>query len=384
MRHRRFTIYALALLAVSLPLQVRRVVNSDESFAAQTDFPAFYDAGRNLNELPRGSLYDAEAQQRLYRETAPDAPEGSALPFVYPPWFAALFSPAARLPYVAAYLVWLAFSLALFVAGFVYLWGALGLWPEWRWAALAVAVAFAPFHVYTLLGGQTAAFGFFWLALAVGLERRGRLFLSGAALGFLTYKPPLLLFVLPLLLLSGRWKQLKGWCAAAAALGALSVAVVGVDGAFAYAGALRRYAALKSSGVNFPLFKFVDAQSALQLVGVPHARVVVAALALAALPFAVRVWRRRPAAAWPFAVALTLLLSGYTPIYDTSLAVVAALAALSARGAERRLLAAFALLFVSGFATQILAGALNFPLMTAALAAFAVLLYTERPRTPPA
>ncbi len=384
MRHRRFTLYALALLAVSLPLQVRRVVNSDESFAAQTDFPAFYDAGRNLNELPRGSLYDAGAQQRLYRETAPNAPEGSALPFVYPPWFAALFAPLARLPYVAAYLVWLAFSLALFAAGFVYLWRSLGLWPEWERAALAVAAAFGPFHVYTLLAGQTAAFGFFWLALAVGLERKGRLVLSGAALGFLTYKPPLLLFFLPLLLLSGRWKQLKGWCAAAAGLAALSLAVVGIRGAFAYAEALRSYAALKSSGVSFPLFKFVDAQSALQLVGVPHARVVVAALALAALPFAAAAWRRHSATAWPFAVALTLLLSGYTPIYDTTLVVVAALVALSARGADRRLLAAFALLFASGFAAQVLAGALRLPLMTAALAAFAVSVYTERPRPQPA
>ena len=380
---RRFTLYALAILAVSMTLQVRRIVNSNESFAAQTDFPAFYAAGRNLNELPRGSLHDLEAQQRLYKETAPDVPEESALPFAYTPWFATLFSPLARLPYLPAYLTWLAVSLALFVAGFVYLWRSLGLWPEWELAALAAALAFAPFHIYTLLGGQAAAFGFFWLALAVGLERRGRPLLSGAALGFLTYKPPLLLFIVPLLLLSGRFKQLKGWCVTSAALGAFSVALVGVEGAFAYARLLRHYVAMRSSGASFTLFKFVDAQSALQLMGVPHARFIVPVLALASLPFAVLVWRRRPALAWPVAVTLTLLLSGYTPIYDTCLVVVAALAALSARGADKRLLAALWLLFASGFVAQILAGAFHLPLMTAALVAFVVLVYPERPRPLP-
>src|SRR6476646_570398 len=82
------------------------------------DFTIFYTAGKCLVQGRGRQLYDPETQFAIQREFASEVKQReNALPFNHPPFEALLFAPLARLPYVAAYLVWAVVNIAL-VLGF--------------------------------------------------------------------------------------------------------------------------------------------------------------------------------------------------------------------------------------------------------------------------
>ncbi|HEU4434734.1 MAG TPA: glycosyltransferase family 87 protein, partial [Pyrinomonadaceae bacterium] len=189
------------------------------------DFGAFYVAGQIYNNYGPASIYDAELHRRVYKEDFPDAPADEQLFYANAPFFVVPFVLLSRLPYAWAYLIWLVISLALFLAGFSILWRALELPREIWLTALLVALSFWPFLVECLAGGQTSAFGFFCLAVAIALEGRSR-FWSGLALALCAYKPTLLLLVVPMLLVTGRWLTIAGMTVGTIILGLISLAVV--------------------------------------------------------------------------------------------------------------------------------------------------------------
>ena len=77
------------------------------------DFVNFYAMGRILNEYPATDLYDLALQNRICNEIAPPR-KGSYGPIPYPPFVGIPFKLLARLPYSAAYTVWLLiFSVSL-------------------------------------------------------------------------------------------------------------------------------------------------------------------------------------------------------------------------------------------------------------------------------
>ena len=73
------------------------------------------------------------------------------------------------------------------------------------------ALAFYPFCFDTLMNGQLAAVAVCAVGLAISQERHSRPFCSGLALSMLAYKPTLLLLILPMLLLTRRFKSLFGF-----------------------------------------------------------------------------------------------------------------------------------------------------------------------------
>jgi hypothetical protein len=76
------------------------------------DFTIFYTAGKCILQGHARQLYDLETQFAIQREFASAVKQReNALPFNHPPFEALLFAPLARLPYVAAYLVWAVFGL---------------------------------------------------------------------------------------------------------------------------------------------------------------------------------------------------------------------------------------------------------------------------------
>src|SRR4030095_1852495 len=119
---------------------------------------------------------------------------GFSLPYVTPPYVATLFSPLALFPFSFAYLVWIFISVALY-AGAVSLIARLELLP--RDMTLLVCLAFPPFLMLVIAGGQISAIGCFIFALWIYLTKRQRKFLAGMVLGLILYKPTLAVFVVP-------------------------------------------------------------------------------------------------------------------------------------------------------------------------------------------
>src|SRR6185437_12922520 len=152
-----------------------------------------------------------QLQQKLSSEVHPlrDRLYG---PSPYPPYVAILFRPLSRMSYLSAYVTWMWISLVLYVAG-------LGMIsrrfirgdPLHQSLIFCFSLGFYPFLVGTLINGQLCAVGFFAMALAIREDERRRLFQSGLALSLCAYKPTLLVLILPMLLVTKRFKTLLGF-----------------------------------------------------------------------------------------------------------------------------------------------------------------------------
>ncbi len=137
--------------------------------------------------------------------------------WIYPPIFMLLIMPLGTLPYVAAYLSWIAVTLGGYLVA-IY-----AIVPR----KLALLVALLPINVFeTISIGHTGFLltGLLGLALALG-ERQP--FLAGLVLGFLAYKPQFCLLFPLVLLVAAAWRVLAGAALSCAALVIASTAVFG-------------------------------------------------------------------------------------------------------------------------------------------------------------
>ena len=305
--------------------------------ALGADFPAFYVAGtiiNNYGEYGTAALYDRALQARLYHQFFPLTEADAILPYVNAPFFVLPFPLLARLPYAWAYACWLLISLALYVGGLTLLWRELKGMPAAAYrTALMVAVTFMPFMMECLMGGQTSAFGFFCLALALTLERRGQFVASGAALALLAYKPTLLLLIGPMLLVTRRWRTLAGMAIGGGGLTLLSCAVVGWSGTLGWVKMLLFFGqSSTSAATGLRTWKYVDLNSfARTLWGeqVVLRWLTVGLAALAFVPQIVRAWWLSPVSegheeklrqtSWAITLAWLPVLNVYVGFYDATL-----------------------------------------------------------------
>lgn len=158
------------------------------------DFAMFYVSGQLVAD-GAGHLYGQAEHQRRLHALFPGLDAEFALPYRYPPLVAAGMAPLARLPYAAAYFVFLGLSGMAWLVALRCLWAELpSLREHWRspvcWALLGWPVAWE-----TLLGGQASMFGLLILAAAYRLLRNQRYAVAGVVLALALYKPNLLLFV---------------------------------------------------------------------------------------------------------------------------------------------------------------------------------------------
>lgn len=368
----RARFYALATFLGGCGMIFSAFIAAPQGINLGLDFPAFYDAGRIVNEYPRSSLYDKDLQQRLYLEAAPTAPPGKNLFFAYTPFFALFFAPLAVLPHSIAFVCWILISIGLFIVGFCLAWSVAGLPNKHRKSALLIAISFVPFYAWCVLAGQTSAFGFFWLALAIYLDRK-RPFASGLCLGFLLYKPPLLILLVPMLLITRRWRSLFGFCAAAVVLAVISLTVIGVSGVPSYLEMLRTFAQSKAAGNStaheIDLFSFF-----LPLVGRKISIWLVTGIALLLAPFLFSAWRRQPRTAWVHAITWTVILNFYVLIYDATFVVLSVVLFVSLwpLGLPRALRWLLVMLFVIAWPEADLARISGLQPMTVVLVAFGV------------
>ena len=297
------------------------------------DFGAYYVAGQIFNDYGPTSIYDAALHRRLYKEDFPDAPDNEELIYANAPFFVLPFIFLSRLPYAWAYLIWLVFSLSLFVAGFSILWRSLDSLPHEIWlSALLLALSFWPFLVECLAGGQSSAVGFFFLAVAIAVEPRSR-FWSGALLALCAYKPTLLLLVVPMLLITGRWLTLVGLAAGSVGLALISWAIVGTQGCIDFINRLLFFSNAATTEGGLRTWKYVDINAFMKLLLPHHTQIKSAIIAIAVLlviPFLVSKWWRLRAEPqrrllWALTLTWTPVLTIYMGIYDSTILVLAAL-----------------------------------------------------------
>ena len=219
--------YPLALLIVLVAALVFAAVTYDRDHPTSRlggDYPAFYAAGSIARDGDWDELYSAERQAEEQAGLIDD--QGGYLYFSYPPFVAGAYAVLAGLDYRSSFLV---HTVLMGLA----LWGAIKLvWPwleRFGWPPLALfmlGLAFYPL-LRAVPGGQNTTLSLLLLALAVRLDHDGKPFVAGLALAALLFKPQFGVVIVPLLLVSRRWRVLGGWATGALGLWAVSWILTG-------------------------------------------------------------------------------------------------------------------------------------------------------------
>lgn len=333
---RRISILILAIFLIVLTISFATAKRGRTIFGPflGADFGAFYVAGQIFNSYDPARIYDVPLHRQLYKENFPDAPPDEELTYANAPFFVVPFIFLSRLPYTLAYLIWLVISVSLYVAGLSIVWRALQYLPQEIWiTTLLLALSFWPFLVECLAGGQTSAFGFFCLALAIACEARSK-FWSGAALALCAYKPTLLFLIAPMLLVTGRWLTLIGVAAGNLVLAAVSFLLVGWQGCLNFINRLIFYSTASTTvEAGLRSWKYADINAFMRLLLPHHAQlrwIITAILVVLVIPFLVASWWRlrresQRQLLWALTISWTPVLNIYMGIYDSTILVLAGL-----------------------------------------------------------
>ena len=335
-----FVTFLVVPLFVSLRVQFKTGSGSIRKF--DSDFVYFYGIGHLLNEYPAVKLYDYNLQQKIFNQIYP-AHEAFYGPSPYPPYVALFFRPFARVSFESAYLLWMGISLALYIAGIAA--AVKTVFPSERLKISLIfcfALAFYPFVFGTLLNGQLASVAVFSIGLAIFQERHSNPFRGGLALSLLAYKPTLLFLLLPMLLLTRRFKTLFGFIVGTVILVVVATAFTGIQiwpayahmlGHFGHSAGLRDQSALQ-------LWKYIDFVSLSYAIPGGRSRAGVASLicltSAIAPGLAVLLWKSATGGrsaqylAWAATLTWTLMVNVYVPIYDSVLVAIAVVLTLGA------------------------------------------------------
>lgn len=329
----RLTIYAIASLIVGCAVIIASLINTPARLSGATDFPAFFNAGRIARTEP-SRLYDPALQRQMFSDVAPEIDPALVPYYAYSPFFSLVFVPLSLLPYMLAFAVWIALCVAMLLLGLQLVWGTTDLPAEHFKHAAIFSLCFLPFYAWTLFMGQTTAFAFFALALAIYFERTGRMFISGLALSLLLYKPPLLILILPMLLITKRWRSLKGLVTGGCALALISLALIGPSGVPSYLEMMRTFAAKKQELAGLTNIE-VDAYSF--FVNITQGQMRLANILWCALLvivgyWLVKTWRHNPELAWITAITWTCTLNYYILLYDSSLIILSVVLLIGSHG----------------------------------------------------
>jgi len=329
-----FMVWGLLLVCFVLPFSI--VVFSSHR-PPDADFAGFYSLGRILNEHSPHDLYNYNLQKQICQEVQPRKAEYGPLP--YPPFVALFFRPFTILPYWGAYTFWVAVSLVLYGIGLHFVIACFFPQKPLAWSLLfALAYCYFPFIANTAANGQLAAVGFCAIALALREENEGHGLRSGLVLSLCLYKPTILVLIVPMLLITRRFKALAGF-----ALGTLALVLVttAFEGFAVWPEFLQAIGSFGNSSVGvsrtsiLPLAKYVDLTSFSANVRggrSPLGIAVFLCCALFALAALIRFWAKSRACGstyrtllWAATLTWTLLLNVYVPVYDSILVVLSVL-----------------------------------------------------------
>jgi len=340
-------VYALGSFLLSCIVTIGLFWENPDRLRGAVDFPAFYNAGRIINEYQWSELYDRDLQERLYIELLPSTPlhDSEIRLFSYTPFIALLFAPFARLTYLVAFICWAIFSFGLYRVGFQFACRASGLEKEYWNDAFLISLGFTPLIAWCLLSGQTSTIAFFALAASIYLDHKENYFYSGLSLSLLAYKPQLLILFIPMLIVTGRWKTLIGIIVGDSMLAGISLAILGPQGFQKYLAMLKLFAALKANGLRITNLE-VDAYTFFFRLVANRAAWLFILLSVIVVPILIVTWRRNRAEAWATAITWTLILNFYVLLYDSSLVILAVLLTVAQRGITKDLKALLITLFL--------------------------------------
>jgi hypothetical protein len=288
------------------------------------DYAAFYVAGKILNEDSASHLYDGVLQDKLFHELLPAASPSESLPFAYPPFIALLFRPLAWLSYRWSFAAWLVFSGALSITG---VWLAVRKLPaENQRLAMWLALAFEPLIMESWIGGQLSAIGLCAVALGLERDRRGDFFGAGLAFGVCFYKPTLLVWLVPVLIVGRQWRMLLGLAMTGIGLVCISWLVVGGSACRAYADVLSGYLRMTAgTPTMFRIWKFIDLRSFFdQLFHNSVSWWLTGIVAAGTAWVLLRGWmrpNRRRELLWAATLTATIVVNVYVGIYDSVLVI---------------------------------------------------------------
>lgn len=322
----------VGLMSGYIALRVSNSVPAQVLSQRTSDFLQYYSAG---HEVIAGHAADAYRWTPMLNEEQAIAypyrvPVNVFQPFfIYPPIAALLFAFFALLPYDVARFVWFIVSAVALAASLLLLERTLGLTGRAAAAFRFAAIIFLPVF-QTLFQGQVTGFLLLAFAAAAAFLVRGEPLLAGVSLSVVTVKPQLLVVVLPVLLVRGRWKVLAAFTAAVVVEGLVALVVLGPA---TTAGYLRVMLALPTWGTTSGLMLNGAGES---LYGLAHALLAGRAADLGWFVAAVVVlvasclyaWVARGAAV-PFVLAVIggLLISPHLILYDLTLLLLPAVTA---------------------------------------------------------
>ena len=330
------------LLVPACVVFIVQAMHGSESIQRHSDFVLYYGDGTLANQYPAPKIYDPDLQHQAFLKICPD-PQGAFGVSPYPPIVPYFFGLFARLPFTGAYFLWMAISLSLYCIGIRF--AVMAAFPRDRLRIALLfcfALAYFPFIGSTLVNGQLSIFAVFAVGLALYYEQSGDLFFSGLALSLLTYKPTLLLIILPMLLLTKRFRAFVGFCAGCVAFVLLNTLLGGIKVWPAYYRLLQYHRKLTGihGHADIKLSMYLDFSSLTHLLH--GGRTPVGLIFASGISFVVGVllarllWRSvnggRPVQwlTWATTLTWTLLLNVYVPIYDSVLAVSAIILTLGA------------------------------------------------------
>ena len=380
-----FVTFLVVPLFVNLRVQFKTGSGPIRKF--DSDFVYFYGIGQLLNEYPAMNLYDYNLQQKIFNQIYP-AHEAFYGPSPYPPYVALFFRPFARVSFESAYLLWMGISLALYIAGIAA--AVKTVFPSERLKISLIfcfALAFYPFVFGTLLNGQLASVAVFSIGLAIFQERHSNPFRGGLALSLLAYKPTLLFLLLPMLLLTRRFKMLFGFMCGTVILTVVATAFTGIQIWPAYAHMLAQFG--HSTGLRsqsaLQLWKYIDLISSSYAIPGGRSRAGVAILicltSTIASGLALLLWKSAAGGrsvqylAWAATLTWTLIVNVYVPIYDSVLVTIAVVLTLGALKdlewsvATRWITFVSLLIFAVSWKTEVLAKSYGIQLLSIFLAA---------------
>lgn len=203
-------IYSLAYLGINLSRHV------SESAGLFGDFFAFWSFAKFVLSGHAGQIYDVAQLSAFER----DLGQGQGTyPYPYPPIFLLLIWPLGLLPFMWAWLVWIATTFSAYFAAIA---------GQQNGRVRLLAIAAAPATLVTIISGQN---GFLTAALLVGGFRLAATspVIAGVLLGMLSYKPSLALMV-PLALIAARlWATFAAASATVIALVGVSISLFGTS-----------------------------------------------------------------------------------------------------------------------------------------------------------
>jgi alpha-1,2-mannosyltransferase len=248
------------------------------------DFFALWSYGRIAGTHSAAEIYDFATLHD--RQVGLGMEPAAKNPFPYPPTFLLLLAPLGRLPYLAAYLLWMAGTVALFV------WAVIATCSRLPLCVFGALVA--PVSVVSISSGQSGFLAGALMTAGIRLARP-RPIVAGILLGLLSYKPQLGLLVPVALTSAGLWTTFVAAGVAVAGLALAATLAYGWAAWPAWIAMLPAYAQMfDRSKVQLQFMPTVLANLRQAGWSLPAADLAQAVVSIAVAVFVARCFRRRP------------------------------------------------------------------------------------------